>query len=138
VTARIPHSLVSRLTDGGEVGLTHRPRFAPRKMAGTYFGCKWNGAQGHTAAGRIQSIEKCNEVIDNDFETIQFAQNVNCVPSRHRYDPCLYASSRLAAPSEVRKDNIRTSINSHSVLSPSNKGKSGAERGMELQTQLFC
>jgi hypothetical protein len=37
-TSRLPQFLDNRLTDGGEfVSLTHRPRFTPRKIAGTHF-----------------------------------------------------------------------------------------------------
>jgi hypothetical protein len=44
----------SRLTNGGEVvSLMHRPRFAPRNIRGT---------QGHSAAGRIRSVEKSNDM----------------------------------------------------------------------------
>jgi hypothetical protein len=36
-TSRLPHFLNSRLTDGGEVSLTRRPLFTPRKIPGTHF-----------------------------------------------------------------------------------------------------
>jgi hypothetical protein len=36
-TSRLPHFLDNRLTDGGEVSLTHRPPFAPWKIPGTHF-----------------------------------------------------------------------------------------------------
>jgi hypothetical protein len=49
---RLPHFLDNRLTDGGEVvNLKCRPPFTPRKIPGTR-------PQGHSAAGRIRSIEK--------------------------------------------------------------------------------
>jgi hypothetical protein len=36
-TSRLPHFLDSRLTEGGEVSLTLRPSFTPRKIPGTNF-----------------------------------------------------------------------------------------------------
>jgi hypothetical protein len=37
-TARLPHFLENRHTDGGEVvSLTRRPAFTPRKIPGTHF-----------------------------------------------------------------------------------------------------
>jgi hypothetical protein len=54
----LPHfSLDSRLTVGGEVSLTRRPPFTPRKIPGTHFCQRLSRLQGHSAAGRIRSIE---------------------------------------------------------------------------------
>jgi hypothetical protein len=63
-TSRFPHFLENRLTDGGEVvGLNLRPPVTPRKIPGTHFCWRLSRPQGHSVAGRIRSIEKCNELI---------------------------------------------------------------------------
>jgi hypothetical protein len=62
--SRLPHFLDSRLTDGDKVvSLTHRPHFTPRKIPGTHFYYRLSRPQGHSAAGRIRSIEKSNDLI---------------------------------------------------------------------------
>jgi hypothetical protein len=64
--SRLPHFLDSRLTDGGEVvSPTHQPPFTPRKIPGTHFCWRLSRPQGHSAAGRIRSIEKSNDLIGN-------------------------------------------------------------------------
>jgi hypothetical protein len=56
--------LDSRLTDGGEViSPTRRPPFTPRKIPGTHFSQRLSRSQGHSAAGRIQKIEKFTEIL---------------------------------------------------------------------------
>jgi hypothetical protein len=51
------------LTDGGvTVSLTRRPPFTPRKIPGTNFYQRLSRPQGHSAAGRIRSIEKSNDI----------------------------------------------------------------------------
>jgi hypothetical protein len=47
--SRLPHFLDNRLTDGGEV---------VRKISGTHLCQKLSRPQGHSAAGRIRSIEE--------------------------------------------------------------------------------
>jgi hypothetical protein len=65
-TSGLPHILDIRLTDGGEVvGLTHRPPLPPRKIPGTHFCQRLSRPQGHSAAGRIRSIETSNDLIGN-------------------------------------------------------------------------
>jgi hypothetical protein len=65
-TSRLPHFLDSRLVDGGEVvSLTRRPPFTPRKIPGTHLCYRLSGPHGHSAAGRIRSIEKCSDHIGN-------------------------------------------------------------------------
>jgi hypothetical protein len=62
--SRFPHFLDDRLKDGVEVvGFTRRPPFNPRKIPGTYFNYKPSRPQAHSAAGRIRSIEKSNDVM---------------------------------------------------------------------------
>jgi hypothetical protein len=57
--ARLPHFLDNRLTDGGEVvSLTRRPHFTLRKIPGTHCYQRLSRPDGHSAAGRIRSIEK--------------------------------------------------------------------------------
>jgi hypothetical protein len=52
-TFRVPHYLDNRLTDGGKVvSLTRRPPFTPGIFLVTI--C----VRGHSAAGRIRSVEK--------------------------------------------------------------------------------
>jgi hypothetical protein len=63
-TPRLPHFLDNRLTDGGEVvSLIRRSPFTPRKIPGTRFCWRLSRPQGHSAAGRIRSIEKSNDPI---------------------------------------------------------------------------
>jgi hypothetical protein len=65
-TSRLSHFLDNRLTDGGEVvSLTRVPPFTPRKIPGTHFCYRLRRPQGHSAAGRIRSIEKSNDFIRN-------------------------------------------------------------------------
>jgi hypothetical protein len=55
--------LDNRLTDGGEViSLTRWPPFAPRKIPGTHFCQRLSRPQGHSATGRIRSIEKSSDL----------------------------------------------------------------------------
>jgi hypothetical protein len=62
--SRRSHFLDNRLTDGGEgVSLTHRPPFTSKKIPGTHFCYRLSRPQGHSAAGRIRSIEKSNDLI---------------------------------------------------------------------------
>jgi hypothetical protein len=62
--SRLPHFLDNWLTDGGEVvRLTGRPPFTPKKIPGTHFCYRLIGPQDHSAAGRIRSIEKSNNLI---------------------------------------------------------------------------
>jgi hypothetical protein len=63
--SRLPHFLDNRLTDGGEVvSLTRRPHlYPPRKIPGTRFFKRLSRPQGHSAAGRIRSIEKSSDLI---------------------------------------------------------------------------
>jgi hypothetical protein len=47
-----------RLIDGGKVvSPMRRPLFTPRKISGTHFCYRLSRPQGHSAAGRIRSIE---------------------------------------------------------------------------------
>jgi hypothetical protein len=56
--------LDSQLTDGGEViNLTRRPTDTPRKIPDTHFCQSLSRAQGHSAAGKIGSIKKSNDLI---------------------------------------------------------------------------
>jgi hypothetical protein len=65
-TSRLPHFPDNRLTDEGEVvSLTRRPPFTPRKFSGTHFCQRLSRTQGHSAAGRIRSIEKSNDLVGN-------------------------------------------------------------------------
>jgi hypothetical protein len=62
--SRLPHFLDDRLRDGAEVvSLTRRPPFALRKISGTHFCYRLSRPQGHSAAGKIRSIEKSNDLI---------------------------------------------------------------------------
>jgi hypothetical protein len=42
-----------------------RPPFTPRKIPGTHFRQRLSRPQGHSAAGRIRSIEKSSDLIGN-------------------------------------------------------------------------
>jgi hypothetical protein len=63
-TSRLPHFLDNRLTDGGEiVSLMRQPPFTPRAIPSTPFCYGLSRTQGHSAAGKIGSIEKFNYLI---------------------------------------------------------------------------
>jgi hypothetical protein len=63
-TSRLSHFLDNLPTDSGEVvSLTRRPSFTPRKIPGTHFCLRLSPPQGHSAAGRIWSTEKSNDLI---------------------------------------------------------------------------
>jgi hypothetical protein len=68
-TSQHPHFLGNRLLVGGEVvSLTRRPPFTPpppREIPGTHFCYRLSRPQGHSAAGKIKSIEKSNDLIGN-------------------------------------------------------------------------
>jgi hypothetical protein len=58
--------LDNRLTDGGEVvSLTRRPPFTPQEDSWYSFLLEAESTQGHSAAGRIRSIDKSNDLIEN-------------------------------------------------------------------------
>jgi hypothetical protein len=62
-TSRLPYFLDNQLTDVGEVvSPTRRPPFTPRKIPGTHFCSRLSRPQGHSAAGRVRSIEKSNDI----------------------------------------------------------------------------
>jgi hypothetical protein len=64
--SRLSHILDNRLTDGDEaVSLMRRLPFMHRKIPGTHFLYRLSWPQGHSAAGRITSIEKSNDFIRN-------------------------------------------------------------------------
>jgi hypothetical protein len=50
---------------GGEVVSLTRPPFSPRKIPGINFCNRLSQPQGHSAAGRIRSIEKFDDLIGN-------------------------------------------------------------------------
>jgi hypothetical protein len=63
-TLRFSHFLYNRLIDRGEVvSLNRLPSITPRKIPGTHFCQRLSRPQGHSAAGRIKSIEKSNDLI---------------------------------------------------------------------------
>jgi hypothetical protein len=65
-TSRLPRFLDNQPTDGGEVvSLTRRPPFTPSKIPSTHFCKRLSRTQGHSATGRIRSIEKSNGLIGN-------------------------------------------------------------------------
>jgi hypothetical protein len=65
-TSRLPHFLDNQFTDDGMVlSLTYRSPFTPRKIPDTHFCYRLSRHQGINAAGRIQSIEKSNDLIVN-------------------------------------------------------------------------
>jgi hypothetical protein len=51
---------------GGEVvSLTRQSPFNPRKIPATHFCYRLSGPQGHSAAGKVRSSEKSNDLIGN-------------------------------------------------------------------------
>jgi hypothetical protein len=80
-TSRIPHFLDNLLKDGGEVvRLTRRPPFTPRKIRGTHFCYMVSRPQGHSAAGRITSIEKSDDLIGSRNRDLPACSIVPTVP----------------------------------------------------------
>jgi hypothetical protein len=70
-TSRLPHFLDNRHTNGGEtLSLTRWPPFTPRKIPGTHFCWRLSRAQGHSAAGRIRSIEKSSDLVENQTRNL--------------------------------------------------------------------
>jgi hypothetical protein len=64
--SRLPHFLDNRLRDGGEiVSLTYRPPFTSQEGSWYSFLLEAESTQGYSAAGRIRSIEKPNDLIEN-------------------------------------------------------------------------
>jgi hypothetical protein len=61
--SRLPHFVYNQLTDGEVVRLTHLQPFTPRKMPGTHFCWRLSQPQGHSAARRIGSVERSNDLI---------------------------------------------------------------------------
>jgi hypothetical protein len=58
--------LDSRFTDGSEVvSLMRQSLFTPRKIPGTHFHYRLSWPQGHSADGKISSIEKSSDLIGN-------------------------------------------------------------------------
>jgi hypothetical protein len=65
-TLRLPYFLDNQLIDGVEVvSIMSRALFIPRKIPGSHFCYRLSRPQGHSAAGRIRSIEKSNNTIGN-------------------------------------------------------------------------
>jgi hypothetical protein len=65
-TSRLPHFADNRLTSGAEfLTLTRWPPFTPTKIPGTHFCQRLSQSQGHSAAGRIRSVEISNDLIEN-------------------------------------------------------------------------
>jgi hypothetical protein len=56
-TSRFPHLLDNRLTDGGEVSLTCRSPFTPRKFPVLISVKRMSEPQGHSAAGRSGQLK---------------------------------------------------------------------------------
>jgi hypothetical protein len=64
--SRLPHFLDNRLTHGGEaVSRMHRPPLTPRRIPSINFYYRLSRPQGHSAAGRVRSIEKSSDLIGN-------------------------------------------------------------------------
>jgi hypothetical protein len=91
-TSELPYFLNNRLTDGGEVvGLTRRPPFFPRKIPGTHFCWRLSRPQNHSAAGRIRSIEKSNDLIWSRTRDLP-ACSIVPQPIRYRVPPFLFST----------------------------------------------
>jgi hypothetical protein len=70
-TSRLPHFLNDRLTDNGDVvSLTRRPSLTPRQIPGTNFCWRLSRPKGFSAAGRIRSTEKSNDIIGNQTRNL--------------------------------------------------------------------
>jgi hypothetical protein len=65
-TSRLPHFQDRRLTDvGGDVNFTPRPTYMPSKISSPHFCYRLSRPQGRSAAERIRSIEKSNDIVRN-------------------------------------------------------------------------
>jgi hypothetical protein len=74
--------LDNRLTDDGEVvSLMRRAPFTPGKIPGNHFCQRVSRPQGHSAAGRITSIE--NQIISSGIETATFRLVAYCLNEQH-------------------------------------------------------
>jgi hypothetical protein len=63
--------------DGGKlVSLTHRPPLPPRNAPGTHFCYRLSRPQGHSAIGRIMSMEKSNDTIWNRTSDLPICSTV--------------------------------------------------------------
>jgi hypothetical protein len=70
-TLRLPHFLDNQLTEGSEVvSLTDQLPFTPRKIPCTHFCYRLCRPCGHSAAGRIRSTEKSNDLIGNQTRNL--------------------------------------------------------------------
>jgi hypothetical protein len=66
-----PHFVDNRLTDGGNmVSLTRRPSLTPNYRFLVFIYVRVSGSQGHSAAGRIKSIERSNDPIENRISNL--------------------------------------------------------------------
>jgi hypothetical protein len=65
-TSMLPHFLHNRLTDDGEISITRRPAVLYlRKIPSRHFCYILNRPQGHNATGKIRSIEKSHDLMEN-------------------------------------------------------------------------
>jgi hypothetical protein len=83
-TSTFPHFLDSRLIDGGEVvSFTPLSPIVLRKTPATHFCLRLSRTQARNAAGRIRSIEKSNNVIENptrDLPACSIVPQPNTLP----------------------------------------------------------
>jgi hypothetical protein len=95
--ARLPHFLDSRPTDGVEAAsLTGRPPFIPQENSWYSFLLDAESAQGHSAAGRIRSTGKSNDLIG--FRTRDLA----ACNKQQTATPWYESASELYRPSDHR------------------------------------
>jgi hypothetical protein len=58
----MPHFLENRLIDGGEVSLTRRPHFTPKRSLSVHFCYMLSKSEDQDTAGRIRQTEKKNSI----------------------------------------------------------------------------
>jgi hypothetical protein len=98
---------------------TRRPPFTPpRKILGTHFCLRLSQPQGHSAAGRIRSIEKSNDPIENLTRDLLVC---SIVPHHLRF--------RLKA--------VRTLVISFPLLTTEKKRESISQRITSSQTYFY-
>jgi hypothetical protein len=116
VRRRGSHTFLNiRLTDGGKfVSLTRRPPFAPQKDSWYSFMLEAEeSTQGHSAAGRIRSIEKSSDLIGNGIRDLPDCSIISSHYHWHAWT-CLF--TRVNASAWYRNRRYLYTLSNHNKL----------------------
>ena len=80
---RFPDFVATAQNGGKVVSLTHSPPLPPENTPGTHFCQRLNRPQGHSAIGRIMSLQNSNDTIGNRTRDLPVC-SVGPYPLRHR------------------------------------------------------